>query len=655
MLESRRGRVLGLLLFAMLAIAAAPATAGAAGWLPSFLVSGTGEDDSESFSPQVEADAQDDSTVVYVDQLPTTAINHVDRVVARVFFADGSASGQEVLSPDGVSAFDMDMSPDGVATVVFVSGRVQYQRVGPDGHPVGANVPLSPAGEAIANFPVIDVNADGDAIVAWQNSDASASGEFQYRTVAADGTLGAVTNLSNTAATADQFPGNDVSVAINDDGRGFAAWTEQNVATCCPAFVKGRAIDFSGATTPPIRTLSTDTGFPSDLTTAIDSTGRGTAAWGAQSTTNPFPNQINEAQVDAPGALAGTGIVSPAGTQGFDPYLAVTPQDAVIFLWDQNDPDTQALTRRMAANGMLDAGTNTVAAGGDATGLEYGPQGTGMAGYTIQPGSEDQGAVRALDANGAPTGAEHLLTADDGKEAFEVSPALGGGGSGFAVWVHENPDLSSDFDQVEGAPFDAADPTLNASVPGTATVGQAIVVGAVATDRSPVTYAWTFGDGGTADTQVAQHTYSAPGTYTVSVIAADAAGNAATSTHTVVVTSGGAGGGSAEPGPCANTLTGTAAAETLTGTAGGDRLLGLDGNDRLFGLAGADCIQGGSGNDVLNGGGAGDVLLGEGGRDRILAKDGQSDLVDCGPGRDSVKADRSDKLSRCERVKRKKK
>jgi hypothetical protein len=40
------------------------------------------------------------------------------------------------------------------------------------------------------------------------------------------------------------------------------------------------------------------------------------------------------------------------------------------------------------------------------------------------------------------------------------------------------------------------------------------------------------------------------------------------------------------------------------------------------------------------------------GRDRILAKDGTRESVDCGPGRDTVVADRKDRLRRCERVKR---
>jgi hypothetical protein len=38
------------------------------------------------------------------------------------------------------------------------------------------------------------------------------------------------------------------------------------------------------------------------------------------------------------------------------------------------------------------------------------------------------------------------------------------------------------------------------------------------------------------------------------------------------------------------------------------------------------------------------------GNDRIYARNGRSEIVECGPGRDLAKVDRSDRLRRCERV-----
>ncbi len=94
---------------------------------------------------------------------------------------------------------------------------------------------------------------------------------------------------------------------------------------------------------------------------------------------------------------------------------------------------------------------------------------------------------------------------------------------------------------------------------------------------------------------------------------------------------------------------------------GNDRLVGGKGEDALFGGAGNDNLVGGSGSDLLVGGTGGDVITGGPGRNRydagmgsdsINAANGVRELVDCGFGRDFVKADRRDRLSGCEKVKR---
>jgi hypothetical protein len=123
-------------------------------------------------------------------------------------------------------------------------------------------------------------------------------------------------------------------------------------------------------------------------------------------------------------------------------------------------------------------------------------------------------------------------------------------------------------------------------------------------------------------------------------------------------------------GRCVNRVTGTAAADVLHGSASGDLIKGLGGNDRLFGGRGRDCLSGGAGNDRLSGGPGGDRLTGGAGRDRltggggtdrfvagpgndrIFSADGRREKVSCGAGRDSVTADRRDKLKGCEKVKR---
>lgn len=114
-------------------------------------------------------------------------------------------------------------------------------------------------------------------------------------------------------------------------------------------------------------------------------------------------------------------------------------------------------------------------------------------------------------------------------------------------------------------------------------------------------------------------------------------------------------------GACANTKRGTSADDALPGTDKGDKLLGLGGDDGLVGLKGDDCLDGGSGDDFLSGGPGKDKLTGGKGsntisggtgNDTVKAKNRKRDVVNCGKGKDTVTADRVDKLKGCEKVKR---
>jgi hypothetical protein len=70
----------------------------------------------------------------------------------------------------------------------------------------------------------------------------------------------------------------------------------------------------------------------------------------------------------------------------------------------------------------------------------------------------------------------------------------------------------------------------------------------------------------------------------------------------------------------------------------------LTGSCAIVGTARADVIEGTPS--------PGDVILGLAGNDQIHANDGHTDRVDCGPGRDTVWADRTDHLAHCEIVHR---
>jgi hypothetical protein len=109
-------------------------------------------------------------------------------------------------------------------------------------------------------------------------------------------------------------------------------------------------------------------------------------------------------------------------------------------------------------------------------------------------------------------------------------------------------------------------------------------------------------------------------------------------------------------------LEGGAGADVLDGGDGNDRIDGASGNDRLIGGKGDDKLTAGKGNDRLTGGAGNDTISPGAGRDTVdagagndtnNAVDGVRETIECGPGKDTVRADRRDHLKHCEKITRK--
>jgi hypothetical protein len=98
---------------------------------------------------------------------------------------------------------------------------------------------------------------------------------------------------------------------------------------------------------------------------------------------------------------------------------------------------------------------------------------------------------------------------------------------------------------------------------------------------------------------------------------------------------------------------GSAVDITANGDTGDDRIYGLVGRDRINGGAGNDKLYGERSNDRIDGGNGRDGIDAGRGDDSVRVRDGFVDRVKCGTGRDTVRADRIDRVARdCERVSR---
>jgi hypothetical protein len=82
-----------------------------------------------------------------------------------------------------------------------------------------------------------------------------------------------------------------------------------------------------------------------------------------------------------------------------------------------------------------------------------------------------------------------------------------------------------------------------------------------------------------------------------------------------------------------------------------EQIYGGMAGDQLVGDDQPNLIDGGPGNDTIVGGGGADRLYGGPGNDTINSFDGTADIVNCGPGTDTVMADPDDVLIGCERRK----
>ena len=103
-----------------------------------------------------------------------------------------------------------------------------------------------------------------------------------------------------------------------------------------------------------------------------------------------------------------------------------------------------------------------------------------------------------------------------------------------AGWVRSNG--SSIVVQAVG--YAGAGPHLNElSVPSSAVAGQSLTfsVAPLSVFSTLGETSWSFGDGSTATGTTANHSYSAAGTYEVSVTSSDVLGNSSTSTSTITV------------------------------------------------------------------------------------------------------------------------
>ena len=554
----RRGLL--LLLFVIAALAAVPlGSAGAASWGAGFSVSGPPHGPPGVVGSDVVIDAEGDATYAWTEIVSDSR----SLLFARTYGADGSVGPvQPITTLQGSAGWSAEpqlgVDADGNVRVAWVqmqeSGevlvvrayQVQTQLLGPSGEPLGE--PLD-----VASYPPSDgaleelglaVAPSGAAAFSYAYPESETS-VLQVRSLAAGGT--AVTDISPPESEGVR----EVALAINGDERVFVAWTVDDSNGSGTDIVRGALLQ------PPAPTGIAELGGPyadtEHLQAVLDDDANGTAVFAAAE--GPGAGAVFASRLERDGATPGAHefATSPPASEApgtLVPQAALKADSGVLLAWSQEGAVWAAALNFAGVPGA----PSQVSAAAEATGppalaAEAG-SGGGIVAYSSRTGSGEPVATltqRSLDPAGEGIGAPESIAAagHPGDEIVATGLAMSASGNAAVAWRQELFEFEGAA-ELRGALRDGIPPQVSLQVPPRAVAGQPVAMAATGSDAGELTYAWSFGDGGSATGSVASHAYVDPGTYTVTVTATDAAGNSAVgkaSIEVVPASGGGAGGG----------------------------------------------------------------------------------------------------------------
>jgi hypothetical protein len=285
--------------------------------------------------------------------------------------------------------------------------------------------------------------------------------------------------------------------------------------------------------------------------------------------------------------LASVVQLSNPGLAADDPVLAMAPNGTTVVLWSQlnpqNDirysertpgnqwlpdpriasqPGTTAIQPVVAMDGAGNAVAAWSASRGAGSFLQAALRPTGgafggvyrdlttISGFQLDIASNRAGDSIITYSDGMgdfvgsvrrPRGGEFSGVIPAERQATDSTQMINGAvgiddqGNAAGLWFRHTVNPGNTHAVATGA-FDAAPPTLNASVPANGQAGTAVQMAAAAADRLTSTrLTWAFGDGGTATGGAVSHAFGAAGAFTVRVTATDGVGNATTAARQILV------------------------------------------------------------------------------------------------------------------------
>jgi hypothetical protein len=491
--------------------------------------------------------------------------------------AAGWLAPVEALNGTGGTISQPRVAVDAAGNVyaAWIEGRFMEVSRRPVGGSFETPQTLDPGENVISSNPDIAVDGPGNAVVVWTEKPLGVGGTQLVK-------------QARRAANSTQFdtpvhvptptgPPDNARLAINSSGQAVLAVTSINSTTATVRTFAGSSTsnftDASAATFRDYVEEANSTANPPDA--AINGAGDAVVAWHLLSDSSTRIDSVYRTHGDPSAFDTRVGLADDLRDK-HDPSVAIDSQGNVVATWDEDNTNTgklRAYARTAGPAGQwgnlkdlgppqsggavpdvgFDFDRIAVAAwstGGELQtsarppGGEFAQPPQSLTGGTEQPadihfetnaagfgvlvwsGEGTTPGVRAmLRANGGVFGPAATLSAA-GRTAGSPRVAVDPTGNAAAVWVDSFP--AEQNPKLVTAEYDAVAPKFGGpvSVPATVTSGESATFAAAASDDwSQPTVAWDFGDGGSGTGDIVTHTYTTPGTYTVSVTATDAAGN----------------------------------------------------------------------------------------------------------------------------------
>jgi hypothetical protein len=336
---------------------------------------------------------------------------------------DLSEAGRDASEPQ----VGVDADGDAVFTWAQSDGanmRIQARARAADGT-LGPVQTLSAAGQDAAN-PQIGVDTGGDAVFTWARSDGT-NVRIQARARAADGTLGAVQRLSPAGQDAA-----NPQIGVDGDGDAVFTWARFDGANY-RIQARARAAD---GTLSAVRTVS-PAGYWAEIPqVGIDEAGDSVFTW--QFFDGPFLH-IQARGRAADGTLGPVRSVTPGNDSAGTPQVAVAANGDAVFTWQRfAGVDELAQTRRLASGGTLSAVQNVSEPAPNEPDPQVAVDPDGDAAFTWSRSDGTNSLVETRSRSAAGSLFPFTVLSDSGQDASSPQVAVDPAGDAVVTWTRSD-------------------------------------------------------------------------------------------------------------------------------------------------------------------------------------------------------------------------